>query len=231
LCRCSLVPVAEVLYSPPLNRVCAGNLAAPMDRGNVVGIKRLVIGRVLFRRLRIGLLVPGLTSVLVLAGTGPANAAVTVKGNGLTVTIVGAHLGVKQALSVHFSVSCGTANDEKDEVAEDADTSPDTYALILSFTLSENVNGTVVSHPGGYQGGNSAPPITCDRMPHPFTFTLHPQTGATWYTPGPAQLSNIATSALDSDRSCGYVPYNGQTVPKPCDGIYPPFSKGISINS
>jgi hypothetical protein len=194
-----------------------------------VRIKRLAAGWVPFRRLRIGLLVSGLTSLLVLAGMGPADAAVTVRGNGLNVTVLGATLGANNALSVHFAVRCGTANDEKYEVAEDADTTPDTYALILGFTLSENVNGSVVSHPGGYQGGNSAPPITCDWVAHRVTFTIHPRTGTTWYTPGPAQLSTVSASALDSDRSCGYVTFNGQTVPKPCDGIYPPFSAGISI--
>jgi hypothetical protein len=165
--------------------------------------------------------------LLVVAGMGPANAAVIVKGDGMKVTVVGAHLGANNALNVHFAVNCGTANDEKDEVAEDADTTPDTYILVLNFTLSENVNGTVVS----YQGGNNGtyPSITCDQKSHPFTFTLLPPSGATWYTPGSAQLSNVSAAALDSDTSCGYVTVNGQTFPRPCDAIFPAFSAGISI--
>jgi hypothetical protein len=179
-----------------------------------------------FRRLTAGLLVSGLASLSVIAGMGPADAAVIVKGNGMKVTVVGAHLGTNHALNVHFAVSCGMANDEKADAGA-PDTTPDTWILLDYFTLSQTVNGTVVSNQ--LDSNNEIyQPITCDQKSHPFTFTFHPTAGATWYTAGPAQLSNVEVATLDSDFSCGYATFNGQTVPSPCNGT-PAFSTAVSI--
>jgi hypothetical protein len=52
--------------------------------------KRLLIGRVRFRRLRIGLLVSGITSLLVVAGMGPAVARLSVRRSVVLGILIGA---------------------------------------------------------------------------------------------------------------------------------------------
>jgi hypothetical protein len=74
---------------------------------NVMAIKRLIVGKVLIRKLRMGLLVSGIGSLLVVVtGTAPADAALNVTGNGMTVTFVSAHMVNKVAVDVDFAVSC-----------------------------------------------------------------------------------------------------------------------------
>jgi hypothetical protein len=195
-----------------------------------------MVGSVLLRRLRIGLLVSGIASLLVvLAGTAPADAALTANGSGLTVTVVSAHLANdKLAVNVNFAVSCTTANDN--DMAADP---PDTWNLLFQFTLTENVKGTIVSYQSGIGSGSSSfffPPVTCDGTTHTFTDTLLPQTcasfgnctfGPTAYKPGPALISNLGVGAYDSDASCGIdTQFN---FPNACDFVFN-ASGGVQIS-
>ncbi len=187
-------------------------------------IKRLIVGKVLFRRLRIGLLASGLISLLVLAGTGPASASgpLTVVGNGMTVTVVNVQLVNKVAVNVNFSVTCTTAND----VAADGgteETPADTYFVIAGFTLVENVKGTIVSNQISNGPSGDFAPVTCDGTPQPFTVQLIPTSGP-GYKPGPAFASNGEAGAFDSDSSCGF----GSFFPNPCDAVFN-FSGPVQI--
>jgi predicted metalloprotease len=179
-----------------------------------------------FRGLRVGLLISGIASLLVvLAGTAPADAALTANGSGMTVTVVSAHLAKdKLAVNVNFAVSCTTANDN-DMAADPADT----WNLLFGFTLTENVKGTIVSYQSGIGSGSSSfffPPITCDGTTQLFTDTLLPQNcasfgnctpGTTAYKPGSALLSNLSVGAYDSDASCGIdTQFN---FPNSCDFV------------
>jgi hypothetical protein len=202
-------------------------------------IKGLVVGRVLFRRLRVGLLASGVASLLlVLVGTASADAALTANGNGMTVTVVGAQLAKdKLAVNVHFAVSCTTANDAIADGGTDSD-GPDTWNVLFGFTLTENVKGTIVSYQSGPGSGGSSfffPPITCDGTPQSFTDTLLPQNcasfgnctfGTTAYKSGQAFISNLNVGAIDSDASCGI---NTQfNFPNPCDLVFN-ASGGVQI--
>ena len=188
-------------------------------------IRRLVVEWVPFRRLRVGLLVSGITSLLVFAGTAPAGATLSANGNGMTFSILSVQLVNKVAVNVNVAVTCTTAND----VAADGGTeesSPDTYFVIAGLTLSENVKGTIVSYQGNRGANGDWPYVTCDGTSQAFTITILPQNGATWYKPGPAYVSNGQAGAFDSDASCGQLPnFNFQA---PCDTVS--FSGGVQIN-
>jgi hypothetical protein len=195
----------------------AGILPAEARGRNGVTIRRLIVGNVLLRRLRIGLLVSGIASLLaVLAGTAPADAALTANGQGMTLTVVSAQLvNNKTAVNVNLAVTCTPAPNDAGMFS------------VINFTLSENSKGVIVSYQGGT--GNNYPPITCDGTSHAVTFTLLPQNGATSYKPGPAYISNGNAAAFPSDSSCGTTIYGGQTVPLPCDYVNT-FSGGVQIN-
>jgi hypothetical protein len=146
-----------------------------------------------------GLLVSGITSLLVFAGMAPANAAVTGNGNGMTLSVVNAQLVNKVAVNVNFDVTCSTANDP--------DGDSEGYGVIITFTLIENVKGTIVSNQGQTGGGiNPFATVTCDGTSSPVTVTLLPQNGTSpWYKPGPAFISNVTAATFDSDFDCGPV--------------------------
>jgi hypothetical protein len=182
-------------------------------------IKRLIVGKVPIRRLRIGLLVSGLTSLLVFAGMGPANAAapLTAVGNGMTLTVVSVQLVNKVAVNANFRVTCTTANDPDDP--------SDSYSVIAGFTLSENVKGTIVSYQLTNGPSGNWPVVTCDGTPHTFTIQLVPS-GPSAYKAGSAYVSNGQAGAYDSDQSCGTNPNFGN-FPNPCNDVS--FSGGVQI--
>jgi hypothetical protein len=191
-------------------------------------IWRFTVGRVPFRRLRIGLLASGIASLLTLAGVGPAGASgpLTAVGNGMTITVVSVQLVNKVAVNVNFSVTCSTAND----VAADGGTeeSPaDTYFVIAGFTLTENVKGTIVSNQITRGSDGNWPYVNCNGTPQPFTAQLV-QTSGPGYKPGPAYASNGQAGAFDSDASCGNLGPAYNYFPAPCDTVS--FSGGVQIN-
>ena len=178
-------------------------------------LRERIVSKTSSRRLRIGLLVSGLASLVTLAGVGPADAAITSNGDGMTLSVVSVQLVNKVGVNVNLAVTCTP--------------SPTGASMfsIINFTLSENVKGTIVSYPGGT--GFTFPPITCDGHSHALTFTLLPQNGASsWYKPGPAYISNGDASAYPSDSSCGTVWFNGGLAPLPCGSAT--FSGGVQIN-
>ena len=183
----------------------------------MVRIKRFIIGKV----PKIGLLVSGMSLLLAFAGTGPADAAVTATGNGITISVVSVQLVNKVAVNVNFAVTCSSANDPIND--------GDTYGAIINFTLSENIKGNIVTNSGQTGGGiNPFAAVTCDGTPQPITVTLVP-TGS-GYKAGPAYISNVSGGAWDSDFSCGSVVYGGQLVPAPCDSLTNNFAGGVQIN-
>lgn len=179
-----------------------------------MSIKDSLVTRRLFRRVGSGLLVTGLISLVVLAATGPADAAVTSTGDGMNLTVASVQLVNKVAVDVNLSVTCAP--------------SPTGASMfsIVNFTLSENVKGTIVSYQGGT--GSTYPPITCDGMSHAVTFTLLPQNGSPWYKPGPAYISGGNAAAFPSDSSCGTTWYGGALVPLPCGTAT--FAGGVNIS-
>jgi hypothetical protein len=180
-----------------------------------MNIKRLVAEKPI-RKLGVGLLASGLTSLLVLAGMGPADAAVTSSGNGLTLRVVSTQLVSKVAFDVNLSVTCTP--------------SPTNAAMfsIIGFTVSENVKGSIVSYEMGNANPPSYPPITCDGTAHRITYSLLAQTGTPWFKPGPAYISDGNASAFPSDGSCGTTVYGGNLVPLPCGSAT--FSGAVQIS-
>ena len=179
-----------------------------------MAIMRQTAVRVLFRGLRIGLLVSGIASLSLLgANTGPANAAVTSSGEGLTLNSVSVQLVSKVAVSVNLAVTCTPSSTDAPMFSN------------INFTLTENVKGTIVT--SQVTTGNTYPAITCDGTSHVVTFALLRQNGATWYKPGPAYISNGNVSAYPNDGSCGTTWYGGFQVPLPCGSAN--FSGGVDI--
>jgi hypothetical protein len=84
-----------------------------------------------------------------------------------------------------------------------------------------------VKYSGGT--GNTFPPITCDGTSHAVTLKLPRPSGATWYEPGPAHISNGNAGEFPSDSSCGQTLFGNppQEVPLPCDTAT--FSGGVRI--
>jgi hypothetical protein len=196
-------------------------LLAESTRRNIVKIKRFIAGEP-FRRLRVGLLVSGIAAMLVvLAGTAPADAAVTATGSGMAVSLVSVQLVNKVAVNVNVSVTCTTDN-------FGANKPGDVYFVIAGLTLAENVKGTIVSYQGNRGDNGDWPYVTCDGTPQAFTITiLPPQNGVPWYKPGPAYVSNGQAGVFDNDASCGTLPNFGN-FPAPCDTAS--FSGGVQIN-
>ena len=177
-------------------------------------IKRLIFGRVLFRRLRIGLLASGIVALLiVVTGTAPAGAALNVTGDGMTVTFVSAHMVNKLAVDVDFSVSCTPQ------------TLPpgDSNFYISTFTLTQTNKDAIASYVGEINGtpAGAFPPIVCNGTPQVFTATVLPQNcepgviplqGCTFgtipYRPGTAFISNLQAGVFETSGTvCGnFVP-------------------------
>ena len=156
--------------------------------------------------------------LVVLAGTAPADAAVTATGSGMAVSLVSVQLVNKVAVNVNVSVTCTTDN-------FGANKPGDVYFVIAGLTLAENVKGTIVSYQGNRGDNGDWPYVTCDGTPQAFTITILPQNGATWYKAGLAYVSNGQAGAFDSDASCGQLPnFNFQA---PCDSVS--FSGGVQI--
>src|SRR3974390_79524 len=177
---------------------------------NSVRIKSCIVGRVPFRRFRVGLLVPGITSLLVFAGTALANAAapLSANGDGMTITIVSAQLVNKVAVNVNVEVTCSRAN---------APGNPsNVYFVIAGFTLTENVKGAIVSYQGNVGDTGNWPYVVCDGTPQTFTVQVLP-TGPSAYKAGPAFVSNGQAGAWDSESSCGYLP--AFNFPASCDHL------------
>jgi hypothetical protein len=186
----------------------------------VVTIRRLIVGNVLFRRLRLGLLGWGIASLLVFAGMAPANAAtLTQTGDGMTFTVVSAHLVNKVAVNVNVAVTCSLTN-----FGTGADDPANRYFVIAGFTLSENVKGTLVSYQGNRGANGDWPYVNCDGTPQTFTIQVLPS-GPGAYKAGPAYVSNGQGGVFDSDASCGQL--TGFNFAAPCDTVS--FSGGVQI--
>ena len=142
-----------------------------------------------------------------------------VRGTGEWVNVTGARIA-GPVVNVDFAINCTTTQDEATEPTEDADTTPDTYILVINFNL---VLGSV-SNSGGNNG--TYPQITCNGEAQHFTFSV-PNTG---YVQGDAMATAVNVAALDSDNSCGTVQFMGQTFPRPCDGNFPGFNTSVQIH-
>jgi hypothetical protein len=138
----------------------------------------------------------------------------------MTLTIVSAQLVNKVAVNVNFNVTCDTNADPGGDVPPDTN-----WAAIISFTLTQNIKGTIASNPamtGGVGGIDPFESVTCDGTPQPVTVTLLPQNGTSpWYKAGPAYISNGVASTWDGDFDCG-------PVFTPCGSAN--FAGGININ-
>jgi hypothetical protein len=208
-------------YRPRGGSDWAGIVPAQSRRRKVVKIKQLIVGRFPFSGLRIGLLASALTAMLALTATGPAGAAVTSTGSGMTVNVVSVQMVSKVLVNVNVVVTCTTDNFGGNKPG-------DVYFVIAGLTLTENVKGTIVSYSGNRGNNGDWPYVTCDGTPQAFTIQiLPPQSGVPWYKPGPAYVSSGQAGVFDNYASCGTLPQFGN-FPAPCDTAS--FSGGVQIN-